>query len=234
MSVGIRSTSQSFPWPALIAGNGKCSRCRRRKIPRQRKSWNRLASTLLKQGKRKYPLPLHPIPSPGCKKRKKCQACAQSKMSDMSPAVHHLGKAQPAPAERKLPHTNYFEEESTARKPSARLHRRKSLASGAVIRNILFQGFQFTAEVVDSPLQQIANGKNPQQLAVIVGYRQVAEVAFQHGGQRFAGPGPPGSHLDWRRHQFTDRRRLRVGAAEGHLPQDVALGKNSGNSIFRI
>src|SRR5271157_1153509 len=87
MSVGIRSTLPSFPWHGSIAGNGESCRCRRRKIPRERKSWSRLASISLMQGKRKDPLPLHPIPSPGCQERKKCQGCARSKMSGMSPAV---------------------------------------------------------------------------------------------------------------------------------------------------
>src|SRR5882762_5855004 len=87
MSVGIRSTSPSFRWPDLIAGNGEWCPCPWRKTPRERKPWNRLVSPLLKQGKRKYPLPLHPIPPSGCKERKTCQACARSKMSGMSPAV---------------------------------------------------------------------------------------------------------------------------------------------------
>src|ERR1700675_2229222 len=37
MSVGTRSTSPSFRWHGLIAGNGECCRCRRRKTPRERK-----------------------------------------------------------------------------------------------------------------------------------------------------------------------------------------------------
>src|ERR1700746_1137925 len=37
------------------------------------------------QGKGKHPLPLHPIPS--IKWTRKCQVCARSKVSGMSPAV---------------------------------------------------------------------------------------------------------------------------------------------------
>src|SRR5208337_4383164 len=75
MSAGTRSISQIFHWRVLIAGNGEWCRYRQPKTPSEKPPQSRLASTLLMQGKRKYPLPLHPIPSPGCKERKKCQGC---------------------------------------------------------------------------------------------------------------------------------------------------------------
>src|SRR6202051_2654944 len=59
-----RSPASASPTASVAAVDGE--------KPQGRESrWSRLASTLLKQGKRKYPLPLHPIPSPGCKERKK-------------------------------------------------------------------------------------------------------------------------------------------------------------------
>jgi hypothetical protein len=40
---------------------------------------------------------------PGCKKRKKCQGCAQFKLSGMSPAVH---KNEPIPMRKMAKKTN--------------------------------------------------------------------------------------------------------------------------------
>jgi len=59
------------------------------KNPKGAKVVEPAGSYMAEAGEEEVSLPLHPIPSPGCKKRKKCQACAQSKMSDMSPAVQH-------------------------------------------------------------------------------------------------------------------------------------------------
>ena len=70
--VWVAGSDPHRPWSAVCLARGCCP-CPRRKI-----------STALKQGK--GTLPLHPIPSP--KRRKKCQECARSKMSGMSPAVH--------------------------------------------------------------------------------------------------------------------------------------------------
>ncbi len=72
--VWVAGSDPHRPWSAVCLARGCCP-CPRRKI-----------STALKQGK--GTLPLHPIPSP--KRRKKCQECARSKMSGMSPAVHGL------------------------------------------------------------------------------------------------------------------------------------------------
>src|SRR6266446_4326490 len=75
MSVGIRSTSQRFRWHGLIAGNGECCHCCQRKIPRERKPWSRLVSTLLKQGEKEDTPPPPPPPPPGGKEGEKKQGC---------------------------------------------------------------------------------------------------------------------------------------------------------------
>src|SRR4029077_2815429 len=77
---------------------------------------------------------------------------------------------------------------------------RNRLASRTVVGNILFEGIQFVAQVIHAPLQQITYGKNPQQLAIVVTYSQVAEVPRQHRTQRFAGTGAAGSHFHGRSH----------------------------------
>jgi len=45
---------------------------------------------------------------------------------------------------------------------------RLPLAARSVVGHILFERIQFLSEIVDAPLQKIANGKHPQQLALIV------------------------------------------------------------------
>src|SRR6202034_1614417 len=62
----------------------------------------------------------------------------------------------------------------------------RALASRPIIGNILLERFQFAAEVVDTPLQQVADGENAEQPTVIVGYGQMTEMALQHGGERLA------------------------------------------------
>src|SRR5579863_6969555 len=59
------------------------------------------------------------------------------------------------------------------------------LASGPVVGYILLERFQFTAQFVDAPLQQIANGENSEQPAIVVSDRQMTEMALQHSRQRF-------------------------------------------------
>src|SRR5580704_12512855 len=54
--------------------------------------------------------------------------------------------------------------------------RRGDLAPGPVVGNVLLERVQFVAQVVHAPLQQISNGENSQQLAVVIGYREMAEV----------------------------------------------------------
>jgi hypothetical protein len=71
MSAGTRSTSRTCRWEGLIAGSGVWCRC-----PKQP------ASTGLRPGKGKRPLPRHPIRSK--LRRRKCQGCPRSKMSGMS------------------------------------------------------------------------------------------------------------------------------------------------------
>ena len=63
------------------------------------------------------------------------------------------------------------------------------LASGAVIGDVLFERVELMTEVVDAPLEQVADGKNPEQFAVVVGYGQMTEVALEHGGESLTGPG---------------------------------------------
>src|SRR5579872_7518717 len=73
MSVCTRSTSRRFRSGGLTAMSERFCRCLKKRINLERV-----------QGKgTKVPLPLHPIPSP--KQNKKCQACARSKMSTLSP-----------------------------------------------------------------------------------------------------------------------------------------------------
>jgi hypothetical protein len=48
---------------------------------------------------------------------------------------------------------------------------RAVLAPGPVIGHILLEGIQFVTQVVDPPLQQVPDGKNPQQFAVVIGHR---------------------------------------------------------------
>ena len=54
------------------------------------------------------------------------------------------------------------------------------LASGAIIRHVLLQRVQFMAQVINTPLEKIPDGENAQQLTVVIGNWQMAEVAFQH------------------------------------------------------
>jgi len=65
---------------------------------------------------------------------------------------------------------------------SARLAK---LAAGPVIGHVLFQRIQLAAQIFHTPLQQVADGENPQEFTVVVGDRQMPEVAFQHNGQCF-------------------------------------------------
>src|SRR6202035_2842220 len=82
--------------------------------------------------------------------------------------------------------------------------------------------------------QQVTDGEDTQQSAIVVSHRQMAEVTFQHGGKRFARPGAPRSHLNRSGHQFADGSVLRVGAAERHLAEYIAFRENSGDPVFGI
>ena len=57
------------------------------KNPKGEKVGERAGFYIAAAGEEEVSLPLHPIPSPGCKERKKCQGCPRSKMSGISPAV---------------------------------------------------------------------------------------------------------------------------------------------------
>ena len=62
--IGLEEPSWATPCPRL------CARC----------------PVTWMQGKGKFPVPLHPIPSK--QRSQKCQECLRSKMSDMSPTVY--------------------------------------------------------------------------------------------------------------------------------------------------
>src|SRR5438876_840567 len=54
------------------------------------------------------------------------------------------------------------------------------LTTGTVIGDVLFQRIQLAAQIFHTPLQQVADGENPQEFTVVVGDRQMPEVEFPH------------------------------------------------------
>lgn len=58
---------------------------------------------------------------------------------------------------------------------------RRELTARAVVQDVLLQGIQFAAQVINAPLQHVTNGKHSQQVAIVVHDRQVAEVPVYHG-----------------------------------------------------
>src|SRR5882757_10010574 len=61
----------------------------------------------------------------------------------------------------------------------------RDLSARPIIGYILFQCIQFLAQVINAPLQYIADGEHPQQFAIAIGNRKMAKVAVNHDSEGF-------------------------------------------------
>ncbi len=64
-----------------------------------------------------------------------------------------------------------------------------SISARRVVANVLFERTHFAVQILDPPLQYIANREHPEQLAIVIHYRKVPEVALDHRDQSFTWPG---------------------------------------------
>src|SRR5580704_5551835 len=108
------------------------------------------------------------------------------------------------------------------------------LASGPVVADVLLQGVQFLRQAIDAPLQQVPDGEDAEEFAVVVGDRQMTEMALDHGSHGFARPGFLRGHFNRRGHQVTHGSGFRVQIGQGEFAQDIALGEDAGDSAFLV
>src|SRR6202051_4642292 len=104
MSVGTRSTSPSFRWHGLIAGNGECCRCRRRKTPRERKPLEQAGFYIAEAGEEEVSPSPAPHPLTGMQGEEKsvrdvpglkCQGCPRLFKLGTTAVSHSGNRAVP-------------------------------------------------------------------------------------------------------------------------------------------
>src|SRR5579864_1620291 len=106
--------------------------------------------------------------------------------------------------------------------------------AGGVVADVLLKRTHFAAQVFDAPLQHVADGKHPQELAIVIHHGQVPEMPFDHGDQRFSRPSLRSRQLHRSGHQLANRRLRGFAAAQRKLAQHVAFGKDTGHAPLAV
>src|SRR2546425_1337553 len=109
-----------------------------------------------------------------------------------------------------------------------------SSATRPVIGDVLLQGIEFLTEIPDAPLEHVADGKHPQEPAIVVNHRQVTEVPFDHDGQGLTRSHRRNRQLHRRGHHFPYRRFFRILPAQRQLAQNIPFGEDAGYSLLAV
>src|SRR5271155_3929266 len=95
------------------------------------------------------------------------------------------------------------------------------VSAGSVVADVLFEGADFAAQIFNSPLQHVANGKHAQELAIVIHHRKVTEMALHHIDQSFPRTRLRSGQFYRRGHELANWRLGGVAPAQRKLAQHV-------------